>query len=390
MTAETKVFLKPKEDRRIRSGSLWIFSNEIQRIEGKDDKGSLVQVFDSFGRSIGFGYLNRHSLIAIRMLSFCEFESLEALVHERLAAALSLRARLGYQSVYRLLFGESDFLPGLVVDRFDSLFVLESFSAGADVLLPIAAELLRKDFGAETIIENSDSHWREYEGVPPQKRILYGSVAEHRIAVGGISYIINHLDAQKTGFFLDQRENRLGIERYVQGLRVLDCCSNDGGFALHAARGGASRVDGIDVSARAVEQANRNAALNELPTARFTKGDVFDVLPRLNKDDYDMIILDPPAFVKSRNRIASGLKGYQKLNELALRALSDNGVLVTCSCSQHVNEALFVDMLNRAARAQKKQLRIIGISGASPDHPVLGTMPETRYLTCVTCFVSPL
>ncbi|MBI5646162.1 MAG: class I SAM-dependent rRNA methyltransferase [Ignavibacteriae bacterium] len=390
METQAKAILRKKEDRRIRSGHLWIFSNELERIEGTPINGDFVEVIDHSGRLLGIGFWNGNSLIAIRMISRKPFDSFRELVRGRMRRADDFRAAVSYENSYRLVFGESDFLPGLVIDRYNDVFVLESFSAGADRIVPIAVEWLQDTFSPKSVFEKSDSQWRSYEGLQVQTGFLLGTDGATTVNINGMSYIINVLAAQKTGFFLDQRENRLLVETISRGKRVLDCFCNDGGFALHATRGGAISVVGLDISSDAVKRAEANAGRNGIAGVAFHVADVFESLNASLKDNYDMIILDPPAFVRSKNRLASGLKGYQKLNERAMWLLPEGGTLVTCSCSQHVTEDVFLDMLKRSARNQNKYLRIFAVRGAALDHPVLASMPETQYLTFVATTVHSL
>ena len=390
MKTQAKAILRKKEDRRIRSGHLWIFSNELNRIEGAPSNGDLIEVVDHSDHPVGIGYWNGNSLIAVRMLSRKPPDSLEELVRARLSKANEFRGSVSYENTYRLLFGESDFLPGLVIDRYNDVFVLESFSAGADRIIPIAVEWLQDTFSPKCIFEKSDSQWRSYEGLEARTGFLLGNDGATTATIRDMSYIINVLDAQKTGLFLDQRENRLLVEAISRGKHVLDCFCNDGGFALHAARGGALSAVGLDISADAIQRAGANANINRLPGIDFRVADVFESLNAQIKDNYDMIILDPPAFVRSKNRLASGLKGYQKLNERAMWLLPEAGILVTCSCSQHVSEDVFLDMLKRSARSQNKYLKIFAVRGAALDHPVLASMPETQYLTFVAATVHSL
>ncbi len=390
METHAKVVLRKKEDRRLRNGHLWIFSNEIEHVDGTASDGDLVEVLDHSGHLVGIGYWSGKSLIAVRILSRQPASSLSSLVTERLRKAYELRESLSYSNSYRLVFGESDLLPGLIIDKYNDVFVLESFSAGADRLSPIAVDWLRETFSPKCIFEKSDSNWRQYEGLEAKSGFLWGTEGTSEVTISGMSYIINVLAAQKTGMYLDQRENRLLVETMARNKRVLDCFCNDGGFSLHAARGLAASVRGLDISADAVARANTNAQINGFTGIEFHAADVFESLNAGIKDNYDMIILDPPAFVRSKNRLATGLKGYQKLNERAMWLLPENGILVTCSCSQHVTEEIFLDMLKRAARNQKKFMRILTVRGAALDHPVLAAMPETQYLTLVAATIHGL
>jgi 23S rRNA (cytosine1962-C5)-methyltransferase len=382
MSGHPVIRLKKNEERRLKSGHLWIFSNEIEAIQGSPENGSLVHVVTQSGSFLGTGLYSKHSLIAVRLVSLDERISLKELVPLRIRQAQDRRVSIGLQGSYRLIHGESDFLSGLVVDRYENCFVVESYTAGMDSLMEIVVSALDAQFRPERIIEKSDSMWRSYESLDTRVRMWKGDEEDISIGINGVQYMINPKADQKTGLFLDQAMNRMEVETLAQGKNVLDCFCNVGGFAMHAARGGATHIDGVDISGLAVARARRNAALNGLNNIRFHESDVFDFMQR-NTNAYDLIVLDPPAFVKSRKSVAVGLKAYRKINEMAMQALKEGGILVSCSCSHHVTTAMFLDMLASAATRQRKQLLVRKTTGAGPDHPVLLAMPETEYLTCV-------
>jgi 23S rRNA (cytosine1962-C5)-methyltransferase len=390
MTQSAIVVLRKGEDRRIRSGHPWVFSNEVETVDGEPQSGEIVEVQDSRSAVVGYGFFSKASLVSVRIVSNKPFITLQQLLKERILSASTKRERLHYGDTYRLVYGESDNIPGLVIDRYGSTFVIESFIAGIDSLIPTIRDLIIELFKAEYIAEKSESLWRSYEGLEARKEVVYGSGDIRLAEIDSMFYNINILSGHKTGFFLDQRENRSLVEGLSRNRRVLDCFCSDGGFALHAARGGAKTVLGIDSSEAAVERASSNALRNGLSEVRFIRADVFDFLRDSKQGEYDLIILDPPAFVKSKNKLATGMKGYRKLNELAMEKLDAGGILVTCSCSQHATEELFLDAIAKAAVSKGKRLSIISITGAAKDHPVLLSMPETRYLKCVVGFVEAL
>lgn len=381
--------LRQHEEKRLLQGHLWIFSNEINTID-HDSKGDIGQVLLSNGNLLGMGFFNPRSLISIRLLSSRE-ENHQSLIRSRINKSNAVRLALGFNNCYRMVFGESDYLPGLVIDRFGDYFVVESYCAGMDKCIDTVLTTLVEDFHAVSVIEKSTSVWRQYEEIEPRINVLYGGTEETKVVINGISFIINSVVGQKTGFFLDQSANRRHVEELASGRLVLDCFCNDGGFSLHALRGGAKSVVGLDISEIAIDRCRDNMMLNSMDgKATFFATDVFDFLSdaKASRKEFDLIILDPPAFVKSKKSLRSGLKGYQKLNELAISVLAPNGILVSSSCSHHVSETMFIDILRKGALRQKREMRIIRIAGASADHPVHPAMPETRYLKCITAILN--
>ncbi len=383
------VHLKAKEERRILRGHLWVFSNEIARIEGDPAPGALVEVRSSSTRLIGTATYNRHSLITCRLLSRERIEDLGVHVRSAVLAANERRVRLGFAGAWRMVYGESDNLPGLVIDRYGDAAVIESFSAGGDAMLAHALRVLVDDLGLASVVERSGSVWRGYEGIEMRSGVLHGSLGAVDVDIEGIRYRIDLAEGQKTGFFLDQRENRLFVEQISRDASVLDLFCNDGGFSLHAARGGAREVMAVDISAGAIERVRHNALLNSVSTIDTATEDVFAFVDRAREQGrvYDVVVVDPPSFVKNRRNIATGLKGYRKLNERALGLVRSGGWFVTCSCSQHVSEEMFLDMLREASARAGRRVTLVRISGAAADHPILLAMPETRYLCCVAGLV---
>ncbi len=387
MSTNGTIILKPREEARIRGGHLWVFSNEVSRIEGTPADGDAVRVISHRGAHLGVGFFNRRSLITVRVVSRETDPDLPAIISSRILEADARRHALGYGDVYRMVNGEADHLPGLIIDRYASTSIVESYSVGMDSMMDVVRDTVAGIDGTTCIIEKSQSVWRGYEGLEPRSRFLLGSDAGGDVAIDGMRYHVHHLEGQKTGLFLDQQPNRMKLETMSRGRRVLDCCCNEGGFALHAARGGASFVLGVDSSAGAVEHAEMNARCNELSAIEFRKSDIFDFLDAEAAKSWDVVVVDPPAFVKSRKKIITGLKGYEKLNEKALRSVKDGGILVSCTCSSLVDEGMFLNVLSTAAARADRTLSVFAVSGAGPDHPFLPGMPESRYLTCVWGFV---
>ncbi len=380
-----EVYLRPGHDERVRSGHLWVFSNELQDLP-RLPAGSIVRVRSATGESFGIGFYNPHSLICVRLLRTDELEEVTVdFFAERIAQALALRRRLCPQEMmYRLVHGEADLLPGLVVDRYGDYLAIQTLSVGMDLRLPLIVEALRQVVPeTKGIVEKNHSRLRELEQLPQRQRILYGSIPEQLILEEfGLQLELRLLEGQKTGAYLDQRYHRALTGRLAQGLRVLDCFTYCGGFALHAARHGAQEVLGIDSSASALDCARRNAELNRLEQVRFHEADVFSFLREQVSSgaQWDMVILDPPAFAKSRRHVPAAKRGYAELNRLALLLIPSGGYLVTSSCSHHVFEAVFLEVIFTEAARLGRQLRLLYRGTQPPDHPILLSMPETQYL----------
>jgi 23S rRNA (cytosine1962-C5)-methyltransferase len=377
------ITLKKNEEHRIVDGHLWAFSNEIGSISGEPTTGDIVELRTHSGTTLGKGFFNSSSLIAVRLLTRCADEPIDfTFFQKRISSALALRKMLFPGSdVYRLIHGESDLLPGLIIDRYNDYLVVQTFSAGMDKRLTLICDVLDSLIHPKGIVERNESNLRTYEGLEQKKGILRGSSAPIILQENGIRYGVDPLEGQKTGFFLDQRENRFSIRRYSHGARVLDCFCNLGGFALNAAAAGAREVIGVDIAASSIAQATENAGLNKL-NVRFVEKDVFDFMKDAVKEDekFDCIILDPPSFAKNRKTVGQAKKGYRDLHEQALRMLKSGGILATASCSHHVFESTFLEIVGNALRKTGRQASLLEWRGASPDHPVLTGMPETRYL----------
>ena len=378
------VKLKNKEERRILRGHPWVFSNELQNMPAELSPGDLVDVLDHAGRFIGRGYINPHTLIAVRILTRKQEEIDAGFFLRRISSARALREVLGFGGSFRAVFSEGDGLPGLIVDKYADTLVVQSSTAGIDGLLGIITSALKEVYSPQAIVLRNDTASRGIEGLTQEQRVIHGTAAGPvLIEESGIQYTVDVLEGQKTGFFFDQRENRQALRDYVRGRRTLDCFCYVGAWSLNAARFGASEVIGLDSSQKAVDLATANAALNGLH-AQFIVADVFEELRKLEKqhERFNCIILDPPAFVKSRAKIREGLKGYKEINLRAMKLLEPGGVLVTCSCSHHVDQDLFKEMLIDAAYSAGRQARLLEMRSQARDHPMLLAARETQYLKC--------
>ncbi len=380
---QTKIYLKRNEERRILSGHLWVFSNEMEKIEGEPENGELVEILDSKNKFLGSGFYNKNSLIGIRLLSHKGITDLSFLIKEKIFAAYDLR-KIIYpeRKSYRLVFSESDFLPGLIIDKYNNTFVLQVYSFGMQKNIGIIVDILKNELGAENIFSKNESYFRKLEGLHEEDEIYLGKINEEIIEDGKLKYKIN-FTGQKTGFYFDQGDNRFLMEIFCKGKKVLDAFCNSGGFGLHASSAGASSVTFVDSSSKAIEEAEFNFKMNSLKSgSEFIVSDVFDYLNKCIEENkrFDIVILDPPAFAKSKKSLPIAIKGYQKLNRLAMSILNENGFLVTSSCSHHLSEDNFIELIKKASIKTGKSIQLIDYNGASLDHPVLPAMPETSYL----------
>ena len=382
--------LKKGEGRFLKSGGPWIYDNEIAGFEGNFDDGDIIGVKDFDGYSMGKGMVNRKSKITIRMLTRdINKEIDDDFIFTRVKNAWEYRKKVTDISSCRVIFGEADFLPGIVVDKYSSVLVVQSLSLGIDRLktkiLDSLKEILLND-GIEItgVYERSDAKVRENEGMERVKGFI-GQPFDTKVEIveNGVKYIVDVQDGQKTGFFLDQKYNRLSIHKICQGADVLDCFTHTGSFALNAGIAGAANVTGVDASQLAVSQAEENAALNGLSDrVKFKCCDVFELLPNLEKEGkkFDVVILDPPAFTKSRNSIKNAVKGYREINLRAMKIIKDGGFLVTCSCSHFMSYELFTKTIGQAAKNAHKRLRQVEYRTQAPDHPILWSADESYYL----------
>lgn len=387
-----KITLRKNQERRIKSGHPWVFSNEIDKAPANLTPGQTAQVYDSRGYVVGSGFYNPKSLIAVRLYSRGAQElDLELLVAKISAAARLRQSLYPGSSHYRLLYGESDGLPGLLVDRYGDQLVMEIMSLGLDIRRDLIVEALKEVLHPACIYERSDSYSRALEGLRETESVLLGVLKpEVVIEENGLKFNVNLKHGQKTGWFYDQRDNRLALRQYVKGKRVLDCFCHTGGFALNAAAGGAKSALGLDISNRAVEQAIKSAGLNNLSgLCQFEPADVLHTLKERveSREKYDVVILDPPAFAKNKKSIESTLKGYKEINLRAMKLLSPGGILLSCSCSYHIDDEQFKVMLVDAARDSNRTLKLLEFRHQSKDHPVLLACRETQYLKCAIMVV---
>lgn len=374
-------------ERRLLLGHPWVFSNEIASDLGTYEPGSLVDVYTHGGTLVGRGYINPRSLITVRILSPRREVIDSDFFHSRLAAALQRRERLfpGVQS-YRLVYSEGDLLPGLIVDRYQDHLVLQTLTLGMELRTEAICEALERLIQPQAIVARNDVGIRTLEGLPHEKKVLRGSL-ETPVEVweSDIRFRVDPWEGQKTGFYLDQRENRCTLQPLLAGERVLDAFCYTGAWALHAARAGAREVVGVDESAKAIRWATDQAKDNGLDqVCQFTLSDVFDFLKEADTrhERFDCIILDPPAFVKSRSKVREGLEGYWEINRRAMRLVKPGGYLITCSCSYHVDPDTFRTTLSRAARAARRTVVLLEMRSQARDHPVLLPLSESAYLKC--------
>jgi 23S rRNA (cytosine1962-C5)-methyltransferase len=383
------ITLKKNEDKRIKTGHPWVFSNEIASISGERELGATAELYEAGGGFMGTGYYNPHSLIAFRLLSRHREDIDSAKFYEqRITAALAHR-RSVYPALntFRAVYGESDFLSGLVVDKYGDYLSIQMLSAGMEGRREVLLEALQRVFAPKGIIARNDVSVRILEGLEEKVEVLYGEIPDLlEMEENDLRFLVNLRGGQKTGSFLDQKENHLLLRGICERKDVLDCFCYAGSWALHAASFGATTALGLDISARAVAQATSNAELNGLSEGtRFEECDVFDRLRSLSHEGrrFGVIVMDPPAFVKSRKNIAEATKGYLTVNRRALELLEPGGYLITCSCSFHMGREAFREMLVQAARQAKREVRLVSVHSQAPDHPVLLSFPESEYLKCL-------
>lgn len=383
--------LKRGEDRRLSAGHLWVFSNEVDTERTPltaFERGALCRVVSDRDKFLGYGYVNPNSLISARILGRdAAHPPGKSLFVHRLQVALSLRNALYEKPFYRLAYGESDGLPGLVLDRFGDVVVGQIATAGMEALKAEIEAALRKVIDPTALLWKNDSGARELEGLPSYVEPGFGAVPEWvQVEEGGIAFQAPITAGQKTGWFFDQAVNRLSLRKYVGGARVLDVCSYLGAWGLGALRAGATEATCVDSSASALEALQATAAANGLKPA-VMRGDAFDVMESLHaeKRRFDVVVIDPPAFIKRKKEIARGEAAYKRLNQLAMQLLDRDGVVVSCSCSYHLEPASLVAAIQRAARHVGRFAQIIEVGGQAPDHPIHPAIAETRYLKAYFC-----
>ena len=387
---QTVVTLKKGEGRTIKAGGMWIYDNEIASVSGDFENGDLVTIEDFDGYFLGYGFLNMHSKIRVRLMSRRKEQIIdEAFLEKRVRDAWEYRKAVGETGCCRLIFGEADFLPGLVVDKFSDVLVVESLALGIDRFKETIVDLLKKALAQDGIsirgvYERSDAKVREQEGMERIKGFL-GEPFDTKVEIteNGVRYLVDVENGQKTGFFLDQKYNRLAIQRLCKDKKVLDCFTHTGSFALNAAIAGAKSVLGVDSSQLGCLQAEENARLNGVEErVTFQCADVFELLPTLEKqgESYDVVILDPPAFTKSRRSIRNAVKGYREINLRGIKLVRNGGFLATCSCSHFMEPDLFVKTLQEAARGAHRRLRQVEFRTQACDHPILWAADQSYYL----------
>ncbi|MCE5243763.1 MAG: class I SAM-dependent rRNA methyltransferase [Syntrophobacteraceae bacterium] len=381
-----EIRLHPGREKRVLQGHRWIFSNEIADRLPEFEPGSWVDVRSAKGVPLGTGYINPRSLIAVRLMSPPGREPDRDFLRRLIAEADALRTDLLYpgSTCYRAVYGESDGLPGLVVDRYGDVLVTQVTTLGMSLMENMVHELLAERFHPRAVVSRNDSPVRTLEGLPLEKKVAHGELpGELWVEIDGIQLRVDPLEGQKTGLFLDQRDNRLALRRWVKGKRVLDAFCYNGAWSLSAAAGGAAEVVGVDDSALAVGQAEENAARNGFgEICSFRQGEVFRFLRNAKKGGLDVVILDPPAFARTRNALPEAVKGYTDLNRRALLAMNPGNILVTCSCSYHMSGEMFLSAVLQAGKASGRQLKLLEMRGQALDHPSLLAMPETSYLKC--------
>lgn len=390
----TIVTLKKGEGRYLKQGGLWIFDNEIDTIEGKFKNGEIVTVNDFDGYPLGKGFINQNSKIRIRMLTRRENTEIDSeFIYSRVKAAWEYRKTvLGHEDLNscRIIFGEADFLPGLVIDKYNDLLVVQALALG---ILPFKEEIVRylkelllaDGFQIRGVYERSDAPERKKEGLPLHKGPIEPEEFDTKVEIveNGVHYLVDVENGQKTGFFLDQKYNRLAMQRICKGKKVLDCFTHMGTFALNAGIGGAKSVEGLDISEFAINQATNNAKMNNLENiVKFRVANVLDELPSLVSEGkrYDVVILDPPAFTKSREATKNAINGYRQINIQGLKLVENEGYFATCSCSHFMTQDLFIKTIKEAAKSAHKRLKQIEQRTQSPDHPILWAAEESYYL----------
>ena len=388
--AEAIVTLKKGEGRSLKAGGLWVFDNEIDTIVGTFTNGDIVIVHDFDGYMMGRGFINQNSKIRVRMMTRDKEQQInEAFLRNRVQAAWNYRKDTVDTASCRVIFGEADFLPGIVIDKYEDVLVVESLALGIDRFKETIVRLLKECMAEDGIsicgvYERSDAREREKEGLLKVKGFI-GEPFDTNIEIveNGVHYMVDVENGQKTGFFLDQKYNRLAMQRICKGKKVLDCFTHMGTFALNAGIAGAKDVTGLDISEYAIEQATRNAELNHLQdTVHFRCANVLDELPKLAAagEQYDVVILDPPAFTKSREATKNAIKGYREINMKGMKLVKDGGYLATCSCSHFMTQELLAKTIKEAAKATHKRLRQVEFRTQSPDHPILWAADESYYL----------
>lgn len=380
-----KVYLNRKIAQRIATGHPWIFANEVNRVEGSPEPGAIVEVYFHDGKFVGKGYFNPQSQIMVRLLTHDKKVDIsEEFFLKKIKECWAYRQSIGYTENCRLVFGEADGLPQLIIDKFNDYFVIQTLALGIDVWKPALVNALQTVFKPKGIFERNDVPVRELEGLPQQKGFL-SEPFDTKIIINenGLKFHVDIENGQKTGYFLDQQDNRRAIQHIVKGADVLGAFTYTGTFEIHAAHYGAKSVLGLDISENAVAQANRNAELNGLQNiVKFETANAFDVLKQWSKEEkkYDVVMLDPPAFTKSRANIQKAITGYKEINLRGMKLIKPGGFLVTSSCTNLVQPELFLQIIDMAAKDARRKIRQVTFQAQSSDHPIIWNMENTNYL----------
>ncbi len=384
-----KIFLRDREDRLLKERYPWVFDNQIKSSPVTAKAGDIVNVVNSRGKFLGKGFFNPASSIAVRILTFEDIYIDENFFCERIAQSIKSRERFIKNSdAFRLIYSEADGLPTLIADKYGEFIVIQTLGIGTDLRKSMFANILKDFLKPKGIYERNDATIRKLEGLPLTKGILFGKVPDFiTITENGIKFYVDIKNGQKTGFYLDQRDNRDMVKDFSGNAKVLDCFCYTGGFSIYALRYGALYVTGIDISEESVRLAKKNASLNNIADERFSfsAGNAFDELKRFDKrnEKFDLVILDPPSFTRKKETLEAALRGYKEINLRAMKILKQGGILISCVCSYHVGLELFKDMLTRAASDTKRLVKILDIRNHPKDHPVLLQLKESYYLKCL-------
>lgn len=380
----SKIYLKKNEDKRIKHGHLWVFSNEIAKKDDGIESGDIITLYDAGGNILGKGFYNSNSLISVRLLGKNFKDNFAEYAKEMLLNAAGLRKSFyPGRSSYRLVFSESDFMPGLIIDKYIDTYVLQVYCFGMDKNIDAVVDVLKNELGAKNIFTRNEPYFRKLEGLPEEDKIFMGEISREVIDDGKLKYIVNLAASQKTGFYFDQSDNREFIEKISADKNVLDAFCNSGGFGMHAASAGAGMITFVDSSDPEIKNAKKNFEENSLKgETEFVTSDIFEYLEKCRDANrkFDVVMIDPPAFAKSRKSIGAALKGYIKLNRYAMECITDGGYLVSSSCSHHIKQEDFLTAISSAASRAGRQIQLVHYNGASLDHPQLPAMEETTYL----------
>lgn len=385
-----EIYLKKNEEKRIVAGHSWVYANEVARIEGKDKNGSLASVYANDGRFIGKGYINHASKILVRIFIRGDENDDRAFYLKRIAGAWEYRKKLGYSNCCRVVFAEADGLPALIVDKYGDYLAVQCLSLGIDMRKQLIADCLAEIFAPKGIFERSDVALRKKEGLAEVKGVLYGEVPDLvEIEENGLKMLVDIKNGQKTGYFLDQKENRYAARRYAAGGEVLDCFCNSGGFSLNCATV-AKSVTACDISQPALNSVLANAKLNGLENINTVCGDAFELLRTFRREGkkFDLVILDPPAFCKTADEVKDAYRGYKDINLQGIKLVKSGGFLITCSCSHYMTSTLFERMLTEAAKESGRTVRGVEVKTQAPDHPSLLCADETHYLKYYVLHIS--